>query len=213
MSEIITGTKAELDRAVGGACDQDRPAARKAPCEGIGSLSKAKDIAWVPVNLTPSAYAFIRKAEQLAARLTTNRARKPCWHPCSTKTPRPWQGLAYDCSPCGEGAPRLAPSASQRASARRRPDPASIGRQVDRSSLLQIGRTIKVMEGATPRTEPAMPSKSAGIIAYRKRRNLEILLVHPGEPFWRSKDLGVVDPQGEYAEEEDEETAARRGCR
>ena len=56
-----------------------------------------------------------------------------------------------------------------------------------------------------------MPSKSAGIIAYRKRRNLEILLVHPGGPFWRNKDLGAWSiPKGEYAEEEDEETAARR---
>jgi predicted NUDIX family NTP pyrophosphohydrolase len=56
-----------------------------------------------------------------------------------------------------------------------------------------------------------MPSKSAGIIAYRKRRNLEILLVHPGGPFWRNKDLGAWSiPKGEYAEEEDAETAARR---
>ncbi|WP_339038161.1 transglycosylase SLT domain-containing protein [Bradyrhizobium symbiodeficiens] len=73
---IITGTKAEdwTERSEALAIRIDLP--REAPCEGIGSLSKAKDIAWVPVNLTPSATAFIRKAEQLAARLTTNRARK-----------------------------------------------------------------------------------------------------------------------------------------
>ncbi|MCP2131867.1 putative NUDIX family NTP pyrophosphohydrolase [Bradyrhizobium ottawaense] len=60
-------------------------------------------------------------------------------------------------------------------------------------------------------TEPAMPSKSAGIIAYRKRRAIEILLVHPGGPFWRNKDLGAWSiPKGEYADEEDAETAARR---
>lgn len=47
-----------------------------APCEGIGSLSKTKDVAWVPVNLTPPVTSIIRKAEQLAAQLTANRARK-----------------------------------------------------------------------------------------------------------------------------------------
>ncbi|WIW48217.1 NUDIX domain-containing protein [Bradyrhizobium sp. 62B] len=56
-----------------------------------------------------------------------------------------------------------------------------------------------------------MPSKSAGIIAYRKRRALEVLLVHPGGPFWRNKDLGAWSiPKGEYADEEAADVAARR---
>lgn len=56
-----------------------------------------------------------------------------------------------------------------------------------------------------------MPSKSAGIIAYRKRGKLEVLLVRPGGPFWRSKDLGAWSiPKGEYADDEDAEVAARR---
>ncbi|RXH03005.1 NUDIX domain-containing protein [Bradyrhizobium zhanjiangense] len=56
-----------------------------------------------------------------------------------------------------------------------------------------------------------MPLKSAGIIAYRKRRRVEVLLVHPGGPFWRNKDLGAWSiPKGEYADEEDGEIAARR---
>jgi predicted NUDIX family NTP pyrophosphohydrolase len=56
-----------------------------------------------------------------------------------------------------------------------------------------------------------MPSKSAGIIAYRRRRKLEVLLVHPGGPFWRNKDLGAWSiPKGEYADEEDADIAARR---
>ncbi|PIT04160.1 transglycosylase [Bradyrhizobium nitroreducens] len=73
---IITGTKAEdwTERSEALAIRIDLP--REAPCEGVGSLSKAKDVAWVPVNLTPSAIAFIRKAEQLAARLATSRSRK-----------------------------------------------------------------------------------------------------------------------------------------
>ncbi|MCP3397892.1 lytic transglycosylase domain-containing protein [Bradyrhizobium sp. CCGB20] len=73
---IITGTRAEdwTERAEALAIRIDLP--REAPCEGIGSLSKTKDVAWVPVNLTPSAAAIIRKAEQMAARSTANRARK-----------------------------------------------------------------------------------------------------------------------------------------
>ena len=73
---IITGTKAEdwIERSDALAIRIDLP--REAPCEGIGSLSKAKDVAWVPVNLTPSVTTIIRKAEQLAARLATDRLRK-----------------------------------------------------------------------------------------------------------------------------------------
>jgi len=56
-----------------------------------------------------------------------------------------------------------------------------------------------------------MPSASAGILGYRKRREVEVLLVHPGGPFWRNKDLGAWSiPKGEYADEEDAEIAARR---
>ena len=56
-----------------------------------------------------------------------------------------------------------------------------------------------------------MPTKSAGIIAYRKRREIEVLLVHPGGPFWRNKDLGAWSiPKGEYADGEDAIIAARR---
>ncbi len=57
-----------------------------------------------------------------------------------------------------------------------------------------------------------MPLKSAGILAYRKHRSeIEVLLVHPGGPFWRSKDLGAWSiPKGEYSQGEDAETTARR---
>lgn len=57
-----------------------------------------------------------------------------------------------------------------------------------------------------------MASRSAGIIAYRKRPSgLEVLLVHPGGPFWRNKDLGAWSiPKGELSSDEDPETTARR---
>ena len=58
----------------------------------------------------------------------------------------------------------------------------------------------------------AKPLKSAGVLAFRKQgRTLEVLLVHPGGPFWRNKDLGAWSiPKGEFDDTEDAETAARR---
>jgi len=60
-----------------------------------------------------------------------------------------------------------------------------------------------------------MPSKSAGILAFRRTTtHLEVLLVHPGGPFWRNKDLGAWSiPKGEYGAGEDPEAAARREFR
>jgi predicted NUDIX family NTP pyrophosphohydrolase len=60
-----------------------------------------------------------------------------------------------------------------------------------------------------------MTSKSAGILAFRKNEGeLEVLLVHPGGPFWRSKDLGSWSiPKGEYGLGEDPEAVARREFR
>ncbi len=57
-----------------------------------------------------------------------------------------------------------------------------------------------------------MPLKSAGIIAYRtKGHRPEVLLVHPGGPFWRHKDLGAWSiPKGEFSAGEDPEAVARR---
>ena len=53
---------------------------------------------------------------------------------------------------------------------------------------------------------------SAGILMYRRREGtLEVLLVHPGGPFWRNKDAGAWSiPKGEVSEDEDLLAAARR---
>ena len=53
---------------------------------------------------------------------------------------------------------------------------------------------------------------SAGILMYRRAGpQLEILLVHPGGPYWRRKDLGAWSiPKGELEAGEDAELAARR---
>jgi predicted NUDIX family NTP pyrophosphohydrolase len=54
-----------------------------------------------------------------------------------------------------------------------------------------------------------MPKRSAGLLLYRLAG--ELLLVHPGGPFWARKDEGAWSiPKGEYAEGEDPLIAARR---
>jgi predicted NUDIX family NTP pyrophosphohydrolase len=56
-----------------------------------------------------------------------------------------------------------------------------------------------------------MPRRSAGILLYRRNRALEVLLVHPGGPFWARKDLGAWSiPKGEYEEGDDPLAAALR---
>jgi predicted NUDIX family NTP pyrophosphohydrolase len=57
-----------------------------------------------------------------------------------------------------------------------------------------------------------MPRKSAGILLYRKQdQKLEVLLVHPGGPYFINKDIGVWSiPKGEFTDEEDPLAAAQR---
>ena len=54
--------------------------------------------------------------------------------------------------------------------------------------------------------------QSAGLLMYRKRReSVQVLLVHPGGPFWANKDLGSWSmPKGEFSQDEDALKAARR---
>jgi predicted NUDIX family NTP pyrophosphohydrolase len=57
-----------------------------------------------------------------------------------------------------------------------------------------------------------MARRSAGLLMYRgSGPGLELLLVHPGGPFWAKKDLGAWSiPKGEYAGDEDPLAAAQR---
>lgn len=56
-----------------------------------------------------------------------------------------------------------------------------------------------------------MPKTSAGLLLYRKRTGLEVFLVHPGGPFWATKDEGSWSiPKGEFEPGEDPLAAARR---
>jgi predicted NUDIX family NTP pyrophosphohydrolase len=57
-----------------------------------------------------------------------------------------------------------------------------------------------------------MPKLSAGILLHRSGdKGIEVLLVHPGGPFWASKDMGAWSvPKGEYADGDDALDAAKR---
>ena len=57
-----------------------------------------------------------------------------------------------------------------------------------------------------------MPKKSAGILLFRiKNQVLEVLLMHPGGPFWTNKDAGTWSiPKGEIEENEAGWDAAKR---
>jgi predicted NUDIX family NTP pyrophosphohydrolase len=57
-----------------------------------------------------------------------------------------------------------------------------------------------------------MPQRSAGILLYRRRPSgVEVLLVHPGGPYWSKKDEGAWSiPKGVYEAGEEPLAAARR---
>jgi predicted NUDIX family NTP pyrophosphohydrolase len=54
-------------------------------------------------------------------------------------------------------------------------------------------------------------AESAGVLLFRNRAALEVLLAHPGGPFWAKRDLGAwTIPKGELGEGEDLRTCALR---
>jgi predicted NUDIX family NTP pyrophosphohydrolase len=57
-----------------------------------------------------------------------------------------------------------------------------------------------------------LSAQSAGLVLYRQRDGkLEVLLVHPGGPFWQKRDEGAWSiPKGELADNEDGMQVARR---
>jgi predicted NUDIX family NTP pyrophosphohydrolase len=56
-----------------------------------------------------------------------------------------------------------------------------------------------------------MPKRSAGLLLFRRSTHFELLLVHPGGPFWARKDDGAWSlPKGEYSSDENPLEAAKR---
>ena len=55
------------------------------------------------------------------------------------------------------------------------------------------------------------PPRSAGVLLFRQRDGLEVLLIKPGGPFWRNKDAGAwMIPKGGVESDEDPADAALR---
>src|SRR6201987_4855608 len=67
-------------------------------------------------------------------------------------------------------------------------------------------------EAATLPIARTMPPISAGLLLYRRRESgLEVFLVHPGGPYWASKDDGAWSaPKGLVDAGEEELACARR---
>lgn len=58
---------------------------------------------------------------------------------------------------------------------------------------------------------PRAPEISAGLLVYRRKPHLQVLLAHPGGPFWAKKDEGVWSiPKGVVEEEDDLLATAKR---
>ena len=59
---------------------------------------------------------------------------------------------------------------------------------------------------------PSRPARSAGLLLYRRHAGrLEVLLAHPGGPYWRGRDEGAWTlPKGAVEAGEDDAAAARR---
>ena len=55
---------------------------------------------------------------------------------------------------------------------------------------VQNGADFALLGGEARKPMSRSSEISAGILAYRRNRELEVLLAHPGGPYWRSKDLG-----------------------
>lgn len=57
-----------------------------------------------------------------------------------------------------------------------------------------------------------MPKKvTAGLLLFRRCNELEVLLIHPGGPFWAKKDLGAWSlPKGQIEDNEEPLDAAKR---
>lgn len=59
-----------------------------------------------------------------------------------------------------------------------------------------------------------MPKRSAGLLLFRRRGSTEVLLVHPGGPFWAKRDDGAWSvPKGEVGPDEDPLAVAIREFR
>jgi predicted NUDIX family NTP pyrophosphohydrolase len=71
---------------------------------------------------------------------------------------------------------------------------------------------ISIVTAAAPTVHYGVSKKSAGLLPFHETDGiLEVLLVHPGGPFWAKKDDGAWSiPKGEFADGEEPLAAAQR---
>src|SRR4051812_16601989 len=81
-------------------------------------------------------------------------------------------------------------------------------------NAMQFARTPQgsSIQAAADHIIPTMGKRSAGILLYRRiEGELQVLLAHPGGPFWARREAGAwTIPKGEFVEPETAEAAARR---
>ena len=101
------------------------------------------------------------------------------------------------------------PRGGRRAAGRRPARARRVGRRGrDRGRAAGVRRDAPGRAPRQGRRAALMPKRSAGILLHRRG---EVLLVHPGGPFWAKRDDGAWSiPKGEYEDGEDPQAAARR---
>ena len=102
--KIITGHKAEAWTAEESTVHMPTDLPQKAPCEGVGGLSRQDQIAAVNVDLTPSASAMVRKAEADEAESKKNAAVRKLRVAASSAARRAGRGIPKGkCPRCPAG--------------------------------------------------------------------------------------------------------------
>jgi predicted NUDIX family NTP pyrophosphohydrolase len=99
--------------------------------------------------------------------------------------------------------------------AKLKPQPAAWEKETGMEPAKLVRARSLQRQPLNPELRVIMSKSSAGILLYRFHKNmLEVLLVHPGGPFWKNKDAGAwTIPKGEADEGESLFAAALREFR
>src|SRR5206468_12788984 len=92
------------------------------------------------------------------------------------------------------------------------PKASRIPRRSRMAAGCDLSRTLRNTPPSWHGSRVPKSNRSAGLLMFRRSRGeLEVLLAHPGGPFWRDKDRASWPvPKGEYSDNEDPLAAARR---
>jgi predicted NUDIX family NTP pyrophosphohydrolase len=79
-----------------------------------------------------------------------------------------------------------------------------------RAPQVQNGADFALLGAETRKPMSRTSEISAGILAYRRNPSLEVLLAHPGGPYWRGKDAGAWSIPKGVVESDDVLACAKR---